>query len=292
MPELCKALDIENVFVKDETFNRFGTMKDRRSKVLVKVAKEIGLKKIFCVSSGNLGKSLSEFCAENGLECTVVLPKNLPKSTLKKISRKSKVILTENLHKKFSIWSAEKIMDSFPDSLDGTSNNPLSIVGYISIVKELFPLRPDYIVVPLGQGELFCGLCHGIKELGLQTRVVGVSVKGKNPIAFALVKNSDEEVVKEKFEENLFDKMVSFYTPLLPIIMHYLRNGHLFIELPEDEAKKAVFEFQPFFEHSIEPSSLSVFSALTRLPIRTKKEKIVCVLTGRNHTGNVLRHKA
>jgi 1-aminocyclopropane-1-carboxylate deaminase/D-cysteine desulfhydrase-like pyridoxal-dependent ACC family enzyme len=50
---------------------------------------------------------------------------------------------------------------------------------YIKIIEEIKDKKPDFIVVPVGSGETFCGLYEGIKKFKLKTKLIGIGVKAK-----------------------------------------------------------------------------------------------------------------
>ncbi len=291
IPGLNRALGIPELYIKDETFNRFGTMKDRRSDVLVRLAQHHGFSKIFCVTGGNLGNSLAEFAGKVGIGCVALAPKDIPKKILEKLEKRATLTKVETLFDPSQVWTAERVVENFPDSLDGTANNPCSTRAYTKIAAELSELNPELIVVPLGSGELFCGICQGIEETGMRAKVIGVSVCDKNPVGLALRHGIDEVALEGTFEERAANKIAVHFTPLMPIIMHFISKGHMFAEISDRQMQDAIFEYQPYFEQAIEPSSLSVFAALEKLPLQEKGKKIVCVLTGRNHTSEPLGHR-
>lgn len=291
IPKLNHELGIPDLFIKDETFNSFGTMKDRRSKVIIKLAKYYHFQSVFCVTGGNLGNSLSEFAKKEGINCIAIAPTNIPKQVIQKLGKKSKLIKVESLYGSSQTWTAERVVEAFPECLDGTGNNPCAVAAYKTIVEELKAINPATIIVPLGSGELFCGICQGIEENGMQTKVIGVSISEKNPIGLALKQEKDEILIEKVFEERTANKIAGTFTPLLPIIIYYLSKGNQFLEITDKEMQDAVFEYQPYFEQAIETSSLSVFAALEKIKQEEKQKKIVCVLTGRNHVNEAIQHR-
>jgi threonine synthase len=76
LPELAKEFGVGEVLVKDESFNPYGTHKDRRSEYIVNIALEHGVDKIVCLTAGNAGYSLSRYCARVGIDYTsMVFPR-------------------------------------------------------------------------------------------------------------------------------------------------------------------------------------------------------------------------
>ncbi|HLC78790.1 MAG TPA: PLP-dependent lyase/thiolase [archaeon] len=287
---LCNRTNIQKLFIKDETFNSSGTMKDRRSELLVDIARQNGYRKIFCVTAANLGKSLGAHSRKNEIECIALAPKTIPKKVMAQLQKQTSTIVVDDLDDPNQCWTSDMVQKAFPDSLDGTSNNPAAIYAYKNIASEVAHISPDYIIVPLGSGELFCGICQEIEEKKMNTKVVGVTIKGKNPIEKALHENTNEYLHGKINIERTLNKIQVNYTPLIPIILHFISRGHKFIEIEEEQMKDAIYEYQPYFEHSIENSSFCVFAALEKFDPHIKEKKVVCVLTGRVNSQEAITH--
>jgi threonine synthase len=56
--ELCNRFKLNNLLVKDESKNPFGTFKDRRSELIIKKTIEEHVNKLVLITSGNAGYSL------------------------------------------------------------------------------------------------------------------------------------------------------------------------------------------------------------------------------------------
>ena len=70
---LAKALDMKELYVKNETTNPTGSFIDRGMTVLVSKAKEAEVKSLSCVPTGNLGASLAAYTAKSGVKCKILL---------------------------------------------------------------------------------------------------------------------------------------------------------------------------------------------------------------------------
>jgi len=65
---LGEELGLNDLWIKDETRNPTGSFIDRGSTVLVSLAKQRGVESISCTTTGNLGASLSAYCAKAGID--------------------------------------------------------------------------------------------------------------------------------------------------------------------------------------------------------------------------------
>lgn len=255
---LCQRFNLDDILIKDESNNPFGTFKDRASEFIIKKALENKVDKIVIITSGNFGYSLSRFAEGTKLKIICIVDKEISKlieSKLKKVS-----------YKVIKIDLSRKILESKQIVSLARENNKEKIWdidnkfyrAYESIVKEIKTEKPDYIIVPIGSGGGFVGLYSGIKRYKLRTKIIGVGVK-------------------QKFH-SFADKL---WTPRIPYekeINSILKIGHRYIKLNENEIKKVYKEFKKIIK--CEPSSTVVFAALSKIKFN-KKDKIILINTGK-----------
>src|SRR6185295_14855893 len=77
-PRLGAALGMEQVYVKDESFNPTGTFKARGMAVAVSRARELGVKELVAPTAGNAGGALAAYAARAGLPAHVFMPADAP----------------------------------------------------------------------------------------------------------------------------------------------------------------------------------------------------------------------
>ena len=68
---LGSELGLNNLLIKDETRNPTGSFMDRGSTVLVSLAKEQGMSRVSCTTTGNLGASLAAYSAKAGIQTEI-----------------------------------------------------------------------------------------------------------------------------------------------------------------------------------------------------------------------------
>ena len=74
VPRLEEELGLERLRVKHEGMNPTGSFKDRGMTVGVRVAKEVGVDRLACASTGNTSAALAAYGARGGMETLVLLP--------------------------------------------------------------------------------------------------------------------------------------------------------------------------------------------------------------------------
>jgi len=73
-PRLREEVGVETLRVKHEGMNPTGSFKDRGMTVGVRVAKELGVDRLACASTGNTSAALAAYGARGGMETLVLLP--------------------------------------------------------------------------------------------------------------------------------------------------------------------------------------------------------------------------
>ncbi len=195
-PERIRAeLGLEALFLKDDTANPTGSLKDRASYLIAAYARQESLKKIVVASTGNAGSSMSGVAAAAGLDVRLYLPATAPPAKMvQALQYGADLIRVDGTYD-----------DAFDQSLAyvtghgglsrNTAHNPLTVEGKKTVSLEIFrQLRasvPEYVYVPSGDGVILSGVYKGFEDLmtlGITDRmptVVCVQAEGSAAIARA-----------------------------------------------------------------------------------------------------------
>jgi threonine synthase len=172
VPRLREELGVRNLRVKHEGMNPTGSFKDRGMTVGVGVAREVGVDRLACASTGNTSAALSAYGARAGMETLVLLPAG--KVAAGKVAQAA-------LH-------GARILEvdgNFDDCLDVVqqltdrgeayllnSLNPFRLEGQktigLEIVEEFredYGTYPDRIVLPVGNAGNTAALYKCFREL-------------------------------------------------------------------------------------------------------------------------------
>jgi len=259
--KLRKKFGFPNLFIKDESKNPFGTFKDRRSEFIIKKGVEHRIDKFVIITSGNAGYSLGKFAEGTNIKIVNVIDKNLKNSIKNKLKEVSYKVIEIDLSKK--IWAPEKIIAMARENEREVIWDATDVIhnwekGYIKIIEEIKDKKPDFIVVPVGSGETFCGLYEGIKKFKLKTKLIGIGVKNK--------------------WHSFADKLYTPWTPYERKMKAIQREGHKIIRLNEKEVKQMWKEFKNVID--CEPSAAVVFSVFSKLKFK-KGDKIILINSGK-----------
>lgn len=253
---------IQNCYIKDESKNPYGTLKDRRSFVIFEEAKKYMIDKISVITSGNNGYSLARVFENSGIKIVCLVSEHL-KQTQKDLLKKYSYKLIElNLEHKFLrdeeiiMYSREKDQEVIWNATNGYDE------AYGSIVKEITSeIKPDYIIVPIGSGGIFAGIVNYINHHNLKIHVIGVGVKNTS--------------------NSLADKLTTPWTPYEKLLENNKEGFHKVIRINEIEVSSVYEKFKNIID--CEPSSAVVFSALDKIQFN-KNDKVVFVNSGMNRT--------
>ena len=156
------------LFIKDDTRNPTGSLKDRASFLVAAFARMHGIHEIVAASTGNAGSSMAGIGAAAGLEVTLFLPKTVPlPKIIQALQYGARPILVDgNYNRAYSLsleWSECR------GSLNrNTAFNPLTIEGKKSVSFEIWQQLgrlPDAVFVPTGDGAILAGVYKGFQDL-------------------------------------------------------------------------------------------------------------------------------
>ncbi len=208
VPRIEAGVGVEALRIKHEGMNPTGSFKDRGMTVGVAVAKELGVGRLACASTGNTSAALAAYGARGGMETLVLLPAG--KVAAGKIAQAS-------LHGA-RILEVDGNFDACLDIVQElaalgevyllNSLNPFRLEGQKTIGLEIlegfqhdYGAYPDRIVLPVGNAGNTSALYKAFRELvhsGALDRsevpkLTGVQAEGAAPMVEA-VENGAEEV--------------------------------------------------------------------------------------------------
>lgn len=207
VPRLESDIGVETLRIKHEGMNPTGSFKDRGMTVGVRVAKELGVDRLACASTGNTSAALAAYGARGGMETLVLLPAG--KVAAGKIAQAS-------LHDA-RILEVDGNFDSCLDIVQDlaargeayllNSLNPFRLEGQKTIGLEIleefhedYGTYPDRIVLPVGNAGNTSALYKAFREL-VQSgeldpeevpKLTGVQAEGAAPMVEAIKNGWDE----------------------------------------------------------------------------------------------------
>ncbi len=197
---LIKDKNNDDYFLKFEGANSTGSFKDRGSTVEITHAKQLGVKKVACASTGNMGASVSAYSSRAGIKATIYVPKGAPIIKREQIKKYGARIVringdyTDALNKTKKLWTEKKTYLT-GDYLYRQEGQKSVIIE--SIDQMNFDV-PDYVVIPVGMGNLCYATYKGLIEMKMVglinkiPKIVTVQSFHCSTVVKALNKNMDK----------------------------------------------------------------------------------------------------
>ena len=174
----------DKLYGKYEALNPGGSIKDRPVKYILDEYKENGIIKkgdtIIEATSGNTGISLAMMCAERGLKCVIVMPKDMSEER-KKMMKFFGAELHEVEEGNFDVAIAYKeyLADTHGYIELNQFNNDLNIechlnTTFMEILNDTYFDNVSAFIAGTGTGGTLMGVQRGFNKLGTDTKIIAV----------------------------------------------------------------------------------------------------------------------
>ena len=192
-----QSIGLKNLFIKDESLNPTGSFKARGLSAAVSKAKELGVRKMIIPTAGNAGGALAAYAASAGLQASILMPKDTPKTNVtESLITGAEVTMVDGLISDAAVLAREKaVQEGWFDV--STFKEPYrtegkKIMGY-ELAEQFNWSLPDVIIYPTGGGTGLVGMWKAFDELealgwldnNKRPRLVSVQAKGCAPIVKA-----------------------------------------------------------------------------------------------------------
>ncbi|ELZ90196.1 MULTISPECIES: threonine synthase [Haloferax] len=297
VPRLEADVGVETLRVKHEGMNPTGSFKDRGMTVGVRVAKELGVGRLACASTGNTSAALAAYGARGGMETLVLLPAG--KVAAGKIAQAS-------LHDA-RILEVDGNFDSCLDIVQDlaargeayllNSLNPFRLEGQKTIGLEIleefhedYGSYPDRIVLPVGNAGNTSALYKAFREL-VQSgaldaddvpKLTGVQAEGAAPMVEAVENGWDDTQRWENVETRA--TAIRIGNPVnAPKALPGIRETDGTAVAVSDEEITAAQRDLAAEGVGVEPASAASVAGLRKLRaegVVDADEQVVCLTTG------------
>ncbi|MFW9784860.1 MAG: pyridoxal-phosphate dependent enzyme, partial [Candidatus Heimdallarchaeota archaeon] len=286
-----EILGLKNLYFKDETQNPTNSFKDRSAALLISHARSWEYNKVVCASNGNQGASIAAYASLEGMKCVNIIPSEID------IGKKAQMIA----YNSEIIINGDLIDDALELALDKKYNehyqctseyNPLTIEAQKTIGFEIYQKLgvPDWMIIPMGSGELLVSLWKSYNELRESNiiqevpKLIGVQSQISSPIVDGFFKRSTEESgggdTLKSLALGILVKKPIFKDLAIRCIKESKGSS---IAIPENLILNSIDELIRNEGIFAEPSSALTLAALQTLNqqgLFDANEKIVCIITG------------
>lgn len=194
-PQLAKRLGLRELWLKDETANPTGCLKDRATAVAVAMAAARGMDRLFCASAGNAAISLAGFCAHSGAQAHVWVPARVSDQRLAWLRRFGATVHLSPGDYDVAYDEAEEEGHRRGWYSRNCAFNPFLVEGKKTVAFEIAEQLghvPDLVVAPVGDGCTLGAIGKGFRELREigraddLPRLLGVQAEGVQPLVARL----------------------------------------------------------------------------------------------------------
>ena len=189
---LGNELKLNNLYIKNDSLNPTGSLKDRASYLLVAEANRQKIDTVVTSSTGNAACALAAICADAKKRAVIFVPKRVPRAKLTQIKLYGAEI--EIVDGNYDDAYKETLIYAMKNNClnRNTAYHPFTIEGKKTVSLEIFVQNgfkaPDNIFVPVGDGVIISGVYKGfydLKQIGLIDkipRLIAVQAKYSNAI--------------------------------------------------------------------------------------------------------------
>ncbi len=164
---LAKTMGLTKLYLKDETRNPTNSYRDRAAALLTSNAIDLLSDTLVCATNGNMGASLAAYSAKAGLNCHVIVPKEVDVGKLAQILAYDAIIEEYGEIIDDSIQKAKAVAKETGWYQATAELNPLVIEAQKTISFEIMEQYevPEWMIVSMGSGGTIYSVWKGFKEL-------------------------------------------------------------------------------------------------------------------------------
>ena len=197
---LAKDLNLDNLWIKDESPNPSASFKDRASAIVMARAKEIDAEVVVAASTGNAGAANACMAAALGMRAVIFAPKTAPQAKIAQLLVfGAKVLLVDGNYDQAFDLSIEASHE-FGWYNRNTGFNPFTAEGKKTAAFEIWEqvlVRQSEnsknltVFISVGDGNIISGIYKGFRDLldlgwiNKIPRLIGVQAEGSAAIANA-----------------------------------------------------------------------------------------------------------
>jgi threonine synthase len=280
-------------FIKDDTRNPSGTLKDRASEMVVAAAAAYGIADVIVASTGNAAASLACIGAAAHIHVTILVPRTVPDAKLAQIVAYGASVYKVDGSYDDAYALAQKVSAAKGIFNRSTGLNPYTREGKktcaFEIAEQLGWQAPDWVIVPAGDGNILSALWKGFEELAalglLKTlpRMVAAQAAASSAIARAF--DPEWAATPIDLEARTIADSITVGKPcdMTAVLRALSMSGGMAVAVDDREIIAAVKSLAARFGVFVEPSSAAAYAAFERLLRRGCVERgarVVCVATG------------
>lgn len=302
--KLGDKIGLSALWLKDDTQNPTGSLKDRASFLAVLKAQEAQATKIACSSTGNAASSLAGNVAalSEKMKAFIFVPQRAPAGKLAQMMAYGAEVLSVRGSYKDAYYLSKKAIERLGYYNRNAAINPYLIEGKKTVALEIAEqcswVMPHWVVVSVGDGCTIAAVAKGFKDLyqlgwiDKVPRLLGVQASGCAPITKAFV---TESPLRET-EENTIADSIAVGSPRngQKALMAVKESRGRFINVGDEEILTALKELATYtgiYGESAAAAAWAGLKAAKREKLIRGGERVILIITGSGlkDTNNALK---
>lgn len=288
---LEKHLGISKLFIKDDSANPSGSLKDRASAIAILQALDEKAEAVCCSSTGNAASSLAAHAARMGIPAYIFVPKRAPIGKVNQLLLYGAHVTLVDGDYNDAYQLSKQAIEHYGWYNRNAAVNPYLVEGKKTVGYEIFEqmnFKPtDWIVVSVGDGCTIASIYKAIydfKKLGLIHKIpklLGVQSEGCAPFVHAYLTKTP----LEKTNENTLADSIAVGVPRNQMkAMQAVKKTHgAFIAVSDSkilEAMKILGKYEGLCAEPASAASLAGLKEALAHGIIKSFESVVVVHTG------------
>jgi threonine synthase len=305
-PRLADALDLEHVWVKDDSRQPTASLKDRASAVALVKTREAGYDVVTTASTGNAAAALSGLCAAVDQPNVIFVPRTAPEAKIAQLlAYGSTVLLVDGTYDQAFELCLE-VARAFDWYNRNTAYNPYMSEGKKTVIYEICEQltralgadeasaaawqAPDVIFVPVGDGCIIGGVHKGLKDLmtlgwiDRMPRIVGVQAAGSDPLVKAWEEGLDATAMEPVEAHSVADSIVAgLPRDRIKALRAARETDGAYLRVSDEEILDAIPALAQGVGVFAEPAAAAAYAGLVKAVDRglvERDERVVVLSTG------------
>lgn len=223
---LRQKFGFPNLYLKDDTANPTGSLKDRASYLVAAFARKHQIQDIVLASTGNAGSSMAGVGAAANLNVTLFLPKSAPPAKMVQALQYGANLIRVDGNYDLAYDQSMTYSREQGGLSRNTAYNPLTIEGKKTVALEIFQQlqqarqTPEYVFVSVGDGVILGGVYKGFRDL------VKAGLLEKVPTIYAIQAEGSSAIFRAVQNKGRFETPISSTTIADSISVDIPRNGY------------------------------------------------------------------
>jgi threonine synthase len=299
-PRLAAALDLREVWVKDDGREPSASFKDRASAMAVVKAREKGAEIIATASTGNAAAALACLCASVEQPNVIFVPASAPQAKIAQLLVYGSTVLLVDGTYDDAFDLCLQACREFGWYNRNTAYNPYMTEGKKTVVYEICQQladgetgrwgTPDAVLVPVGDGCIIGGVHKGFKDLlalgwiERVPRIIGVQSAGSDYMWQAWSKGEDV-LTKPPIAAQTVADSISAGLPRdrLKALAAVRETGGAYVRVSDQEILGAIPVLARGVGVFAEPAAAAAYAGLVRAVsdgVVTADDRVVVLATG------------